>query len=63
MLNPDTKEEMESIVGYQPGEHFGASLAVSDFTGDGRDDIVVGAPHHTDYNSTDLKVEIGVVYI
>lgn len=63
MLNKDTKKEIESLVGYQPGEHFGASLAVSDFTGDGRDDIVVGAPHHTDYNGTELKVEIGAVYI
>ena len=63
MLNKDTKIELESLVGYQPGEHFGASLAVSDFTGDGRDDIVVGAPHHTDYNGTDLKVETGAVYV
>lgn len=51
------------LIGKQPGEQFGASLAVSDFNGDQRDDIVVGAPHHTNYNSSELKYEVGAVYI
>ena len=51
------------MTGKQPGEQFGASLAVYDINGDERDDIVVGAPHHTDYNSPELKYEIGAVYI
>ena len=60
-MEPNTRKELDNLTGYQPGEHFGASLAVSDLNGDGRDDIIIGAPHYTDYDS--LKPEIGAVYI
>lgn len=51
------------MVGFQSGEHFGASLAVIDLNKDGRDDIIVGAPHHTDYGNSEIKFDIGAVYI
>lgn len=63
-MDPKTTKELDNLTGYQPGEHFGASLAVSDINGDGRDDVIIGAPHHTtDYESSELKVEVGAVYI
>ena len=36
-----------SITGYQIGERFGHSLCSVDINGDGYDDVVVGAPLHT----------------
>lgn len=63
LLQKETKKELANLLGYQPGEHFGASLAVSDINGDGRDDIIIGAPHYTGYESSDPRVEIGAVYV
>lgn len=51
------------LVGHQSGEHFGASLATIDLNNDGRDEIIVGAPHHTDYQNSEIKFDTGAVYI
>ena len=59
----ETRNPIARLEGYQPGEHFGASLSVTDINGDGKDDIIIGAPHHTDYENPQLKYEIGAVYI
>lgn len=40
------------LTGTNLGEHFGSSVAACDFTGDGNDDLVVGAPNYAkDRNS------------
>ena len=54
---------LDALIGEQPGELFGASLSISDINGDGLDDIIVGAPHHTDFADHEIKFEIGAVYI
>lgn len=54
---------MGHLEGYQSGEHFGASLSVSDVNGDSLDDIIIGAPLYTDYNDPQVKFEIGAVYV
>ncbi|KAK6519437.1 hypothetical protein TWF281_003271 [Arthrobotrys megalospora] len=35
------------LLGPEPGAHFGASLAVADINGDGKEDLVVGIPYWT----------------
>ena len=50
------------VSGTNIGEHFGSSVAACDFTGDGRDDLVVGAPNFAkdrhSYNSGRVHVFI-----
>ena len=42
------------VSGVTIGEHFGSSVTACDFTGDGRDDLVIGAPNYAkDRNSYD----------
>ncbi|MFT3691609.1 MAG: M12 family metallopeptidase [Kofleriaceae bacterium] len=53
----------ETDIGGVPraGDHFGASLAVADFDGDGADDLIVGAPHSA---TTDFPTRnSGVAYV
>ena len=38
--------------GTKPGEHFGSSLAACDIDGDGREDLVVGAPNYAQSKQT-----------
>ncbi|XP_033126907.1 integrin alpha-8-like [Anneissia japonica] len=47
----------------QMGSYFGQSLAVSDFNGDGREDLVVGAPLYVVTVSSQKRWEAGQVYI
>ncbi|KAF2896830.1 hypothetical protein ILUMI_09340, partial [Ignelater luminosus] len=51
-----------NITGEQLGEYFGYAVAASDVDGDGRDDLIAGAPLHTEPN-TEKKYEMGRVYI
>lgn len=64
ILDSLTTLRQHSILrGFQVGEHFGASLAVTDINNDGRDDIIIGAPHHSDYKNSGTNYDIGAVYI
>lgn len=46
----------------QIGTYFGYSVATSDVNGDGRDDLIVGAPMHTEPNN-EMNYEVGRVYV
>lgn len=46
----------------QIGTYFGYSVASSDVDGDGMDDLIVGAPLHTEPNN-EKKYEVGRVYV
>ena len=52
-----------NLTGEQLGAYFGYSLCVSDMDGDGRDDLIVGAPLFTHLLNKDDKYETGRIYI
>ncbi len=52
-----------TIKGQQQGEFYGNSLAAADVDGNGLEDLLVGAPHYTDYDDPSIKYEAGRVYI
>ncbi|KAJ8024743.1 Integrin alpha-8 [Holothuria leucospilota] len=54
---------MFEIIGHQVGSYFGHSVAVSDFNGDGLEDLVVSAPTFTDYTPAVPLFDIGRIYI
>ena len=58
MLN-ESIEPMLYLEGEAYGESFGYSLVVLDLNGDGRDDVVVGAPYFQDNGS---DADVGAVY-
>ena len=43
-----TFTKTQKISGYQIGERFGHSLCAVDINGDGYDDLVIGAPLHSE---------------
>lgn len=53
---------LNNISGDQIGAYFGYSVAAGDLDGDGLDDIIVGAPMHTNYDVMG-KFETGRVYV
>ncbi|XP_069683383.1 integrin alpha-PS2 isoform X1 [Periplaneta americana] len=52
-----------NLTGEQLGAYFGYALCVSDLDGDGRDDLVVGAPLYTDLSNNKGFYETGRIYI
>lgn len=54
---------IQNITGQQLGAYFGYALAVADIDGDDNDDLIVGAPMHTDWNNNEGKFETGRVYV
>ena len=54
---------LHTLRGSQIGAYFGYSLCVADLDGDGRDDVIVGAPFYTDYDGTEGKYETGQVVV
>ncbi|KAG8190225.1 hypothetical protein JTE90_011946 [Oedothorax gibbosus] len=58
-----TMHSLYDISGEQLGSYFGYSVIVSDMNGDGLDDIVVGAPLHTDVSAKDGSYEKGRIYV
>ena len=54
---------LQNISGEQLGAYFGYSLCVNDIDGDGRDDLIVGAPLFTDFSNNLGHYETGRVYI
>ena len=55
--------QLHNLTGTQVGAYFGYSLAVLDINGDGNDDIVIGAPLHTDLAKSSTLYETGRIYI
>lgn len=53
---------IQNITGEQIGAYFGYSLCINDVDGDGRQDLIIGAPMYTEANN-EGKYEVGRVYI
>lgn len=58
----DLKNYKNITVSKQIGSYFGYSITAADVNGDGRLDIVVGAPMHTETNN-EGKYDVGRVYV
>ena len=62
-LTGTTMEQLHNLTGNQVGAYFGHAVAVSDVDGDGLDDVIIGAPMHTDFSLPDGRYETGRIYV
>ncbi|XP_071440626.1 integrin alpha-PS2-like isoform X2 [Hetaerina americana] len=54
---------LQNITGTQLGAYFGYAVCVADMDGDGLDDIIVGAPLHSDWEDNEGRYETGRIYV
>ena len=55
--------QLHNLTGTQVGAYFGYSITVLDVNGDGLDDVVIGAPLHTDLAKSSTQYETGRIYV
>ncbi|XP_013784420.2 integrin alpha-PS2-like [Limulus polyphemus] len=56
-------KSIQNLTGEQLGAYFGYALCVADVNGDRLDDVIVGAPLHSDFTAKSRSYEEGRVYI